>query len=405
MIKRFLPWIILIAFALGAWLILKNPPSVQRGAPSVDNSISVETQVLKPQSYQVMIDSYGKVSPRIESDLISQVSGTVTKVSPDFRAGGFFEKGDELLRLDDRDYQAELAAAQSELMAARQTLSEEQSRSDQAKADWKRLGNGNKVPELVARLPQLNAAKAAESAAKANVEQAKLNVERTRIRAPFAGRVLSKSVDIGQVVSSGNTMATVFAIDYLEVRLPIQSRDLPFIDLPEYYRHDENTLKDTPKVMFVSDLIGREEWQGELLQTAGAIDDESRQLYVLSKINDPYGDAAKGKAPLKIGQYVTAKIEGKTLENVIVIPNSVIYQSSYVYVLEDGALSRKEISIAWQNDDEAVISEGLAEGDELVTTVLGQVTSGTPAKRKGDEPAQQEATMKRGERPAQGAAQ
>jgi multidrug efflux system membrane fusion protein len=203
MIKRFLPWIILIAFAMGAWLILKNPPSVQRGAPSVDNSISVETQVLKPQSYQVMIDSYGKVSPRIESDLISQVSGTVTKVSPDFRAGGFFEKGDELLRLDDRDYQAELAAAQSELMAARQTLSEEQSRSDQAKADWKRLGNGNKVPELVARLPQLNAAKAAESAAKANVEQAKLNVERTRIRAPFAGRVLSKSVDIGQVVSSG----------------------------------------------------------------------------------------------------------------------------------------------------------------------------------------------------------
>jgi multidrug efflux system membrane fusion protein len=271
MIKRFLPWIILIAFGGAAWFILKNPPSVKRGPPAVESTMSVETQVIAPQTYSLLIDSYGKVSPRVESDLISQVSGTVTRVNSNFRAGGFFEKGDELLRIDDRDYQAELAAAESELMAARQTLSEEQSRSDQAKADWKRLGNGKKVPDLVARVPQLNAAKAAEAAAKASVNKAKLNVERTRVRAPFAGRVLTKSADLGQVVSSGTTMATIFAIDYLEVRLPIQSRDLPFIDLPEHYRGDQNNPETLPKVTFVSDLIGREEWQGELLQTEGAI--------------------------------------------------------------------------------------------------------------------------------------
>jgi hypothetical protein len=73
---------------------------------------------------------------------------------------------------------------------------------------------------------------------------------------------------------------------------------------------------------------------------------------------------------------VTAELTGKTLADVLVIPNSAIYQGTYVYIVENGLLQRRNIEIAWQNDSDAIISAGIEDGDMLVTTALGQVTSG-----------------------------
>lgn len=72
-----------------------------------------------------------------------------------------------------------------------------------------------------------------------------------------------------------------------------------------------------------------------------------------------------------------AKIEGKTIQDAVVIPNAAIYQNSFVYIAEEGVLQRRDISISWQSGDESIINSGLQFGDKLVTTPLGQVTSGT----------------------------
>ncbi|MGB0732919.1 MAG: efflux RND transporter periplasmic adaptor subunit [Pontibacterium sp.] len=379
--RLILPVILIIAFAFGVNYVLDNPPTAQRSAQRPPVSISVDIQTLVSRDYVVQVDSYGRVAPRTQSILQAQVAGEVVWVSPRFRAGGFFEKGDELIRLDDRDYRAALATAEATVMANRQALLEEQARGEQAKVDWKRLGNQGNIPTLVARKPQLDAAKAAVKSAEAAWAQAKLDLARTRITAPYAGRVRAKNIDIGQRVSTSSELGTLFAIDYLEVRLPIQTRDLGFVDLPETYRYsDENMPKHGADVRFVSELIGREEWQGHLVQTEGVIDEDSRQLYVLAQIEDPYGKEAEGRTPLKIGEYVTAQITGKTLQDVIVIPNRTIYQGSYVYVEENGTVQRREVSIAWQNDHDALISSGLQAGDHLVLTALGQVSSGTLVK-------------------------
>ena len=81
--------------------------------------------------------------------------------------------------------------------------------------------------------------------------------------------------------------------------------------------------------------------------------------------------------PLKIGQYVSAKIAGKVIKKALTIPNRAIYQGSYVYVVEDNLLKRKNITIAWQNDEVAMIKTGVETNQLLVLTPLGQVTSGT----------------------------
>ncbi|MBB6520376.1 efflux RND transporter periplasmic adaptor subunit [Pseudoteredinibacter isoporae] len=388
--KRLLSVAIVAAFAILIFVISSNPPSAERrgGKPPAD--IAVDVKAVEAREYTIKLDSYGLIRPRTQTQLLPQVSAQVTWVSPQFRAGGFFEEGEALLRLEDRDYQVALIRAEASLASAKQLLSEEEARVKQAKADWKRSGKKGEAPDIVVRKPQLRAAQANVQSAAASLSQAKLDVERTHIRAPFAGRVLSKSVDLGQFVSSGTVLATIYGVDTIEVRLPIKSRDLAYIQLPERYRFNQ-TSEDKPAVEFISTLIRPEHWFGQVIETEGAIDSGSRQLYVIAEIKDPYGAAAltdgeQKKAPLKIGQYVQAKINGKTLNDAIVIPNRVIYQGSYVYVEEGGKLQRRDIHIAWQNEQEALIDEGLQVGDMLVTTSLGQLPSGTAVRVIKDKP-------------------
>lgn len=376
MIKRILPLIVILILAGLAMLVYTNPPDVRRGPAPQPSRINVDTMTIVATPYRVMVESYGRIRPRTQSTLQSQVSGEVVWLAPDFRAGGFFEKGDELIRLDSRDYAAEVAQAEATVMSARQQLAEELARAEQAAADWRRLGNTGTAPALVLRKPQLASVKAALASAEAGLVKARLNLERTHIRAPYAGRVLEKGVDLGQIVGSSTTLAEIYAVDYLEVRLPLQSRDLGYVDLPEEYRFDQ-TGGSQPKVELISDLIRREAWSGRIVQTEGAIDADSRQLYVLAQLDDPYGEKAIDRVPLKVGQYVAAKIEGVEVPEAIVIPNRAIYQGSYVYRVVDGVLQRQPIRIDWQNETEALIGEGLSPNDQVVLTSLGQVVSGT----------------------------
>lgn len=390
MIKRILPVVVIAVLGMISWVIYQNPPQVQRGTPPQVSRISVETQTLMLAPFKVQVKSYGRVKPRTQSTLLPQVSGQIVWLNPDFRAGGFFEQGEELIRLDSRDYTAEVSQAEAALMNARQTLAEELARSAQAAADWKRLGNSGEAPPLVLRKPQLNAAKSAVASAEAALAVARLNLERTRIRAPYAGRVLETEVDLGQVVSSGTTLGQIYAVDVLEVRLPLQNRDLAYLRLPEEYRV-EGSEPFQPRVEIRSDLIRPELWQGRIVQTEGAIDETSRQLHVLAQIDDPYGEKAVDRVPLKVGQYVTALIEGVVVEDALLIPNRAIYQGSYVYVVEAGALQRREIDIAWQDETRALVRSGLETGEQLVLTSLGQVVSGTRVRVKGGEAANAEA--------------
>ncbi|MFC1518526.1 efflux RND transporter periplasmic adaptor subunit [Pseudomonadota bacterium] len=371
--KKYLIPVSIVAVAVATIMVItSNPPTTKRGKPMAVAAMSVETQVLKPQDYQIQVSSFGVVKPRTQSSLVTQASGQILSISPNFREGGFFETGEVLVELDDRDYQAEVKIAESGLMLARQQLLEEQARTNQALADWQRLSNGREPTSLVLREPQLAAARAAMLSNQAKLEQANLALERTQVVAPFSGRILEKHVDVGRVVSTNSQLATIYATDYVEIRLPINNSDLALVELPEQGK------SVVAKVSFESDLIGLQKWEGQLIRTEGAIDSNSQQLYVVAQIDDPFDYRANQQMPLKIGQYLTANIAGKKLSQAIVIPTKAIYQGSYVYVVNDGKLLRREVTIRWQNSQDSVVRTGLKSGDELVITSLGQVSSGTP---------------------------
>jgi hypothetical protein len=106
----------------------------------------------------------------------------------------------------------------------------------------------------------------------------------------------------------------------------------------------------------------------------------------VAQIISPYDGEYNQGAQIKMGQYVTAQITGRQVENALVIPSSAIYQGSYVYIVKEGLLMRKEIKLGWQNGTESIVSQGLIAGDELVLTSLGQVSSGTPVAIAGQTP-------------------
>ena len=383
--KIIIPAAVVVTALLIVFFIKSNPPEARRFSSAPKAAISVSVLELVPQSYQVMIDSYGTVKPRTQSLLVAQASGQIIEVSDEFREGGFFEKSDVLLKLDDRDHQAEVKSAQANLLTAEQSLLEEKARGQQALTDWKRLGGSSQASSLVLREPQLAAAQAQVLSAQAALEKAELDLERTKVTAPYAGRILSRSVDLGQVVSNNTQLATIYAIDSVEIRLPIKNKDLSFVNLPEQYRDGAKNQAGS-LVKFSSDLVGEQTWQGQLARTEGAIDQNAQQLYVVAKIDDPYKSTASNQYPIKIGQYIKAQIAGKTVQNALIIPNSTIYQGTYVYVVEGDVLKRKDVTFAWQNANQAMIKTGLKANDKLVVTPLGQVSSGTKVSILGEEP-------------------
>jgi len=382
-VKKLILPLIVIAVLVGiGLLILRNPPSSTRGGPPKARAISVEVMEVKPRAYQVTLASYGTIAPRTQGDLIAQVGGQILSVSDNLREGGFFARGDVLLEIDPREFEADVQINQAALADAQQLVEEEKARANQAARDWKRLGNSGEPTALVLREPQLAAAKARLASAEASLAKAQLDLERSTVRAPYDGRVLQQRVDIGQVVAAGTSLAGVYATDLVEVRLPLRNADLRFFDLPE----GAVNLSQMPDVEIYSDLGERTVWYGKVVRTEGAIDPTARQLHVVAQIDNPFS-SSDGRRPLKIGEYVTASLSGQQLVDARIVPVQSVYQNSFVFLAEEGVLARRSVELQWQNETEALVASGIEFGDKLVLTPLGQVSSGVPVRIARDESA------------------
>lgn len=336
--------------------------------------INVVIEPVKLESFTPNIQSFGRVQALTQGEVTSQIRGEVTYTSRNFRNGGFFKKGELLVSIDKRDYESDIRVANAGYLGAKEKWLEEQARAEQALLDWA-INNDEPAPELVSRRPQLASAEARFLSAQAALEKAQLNLARTDILAPYDGHTLRRSVSRGQVVGANKVLGEIYAIEALEIRLPIKNEDLNFMILPDI-SIDQSSGKKLPDVEIHSNLGKKEKWIAELIRTEGEIDQASQQLHVIVQIKAPFGSAKQGKSALKIGQYVTANFKGVTLENVAIVPNRAIYQDSYVYVVEKGLLVKKLIDIAWRDNQVAIITEGLQTADNLVITPLGEIEEG-----------------------------
>ncbi|MDQ8185038.1 efflux RND transporter periplasmic adaptor subunit [Pelagicoccus sp. SDUM812002] len=364
-----LPIGILVFFGVIISMILasKEEPQQRRyAAPSPQ----VIVRTLEREDFQITLHSQGAVRARTRSSLIPEVRGRIVSVSPNFQEGAFFEEGDVLLEIDDRDYLAELAVAKSALAQAELELQQETARYEQAGRDWERLNPGVDASELTLREPQIRQSRAAVASAEARIATAELNLERSKVRAPYAGRILTKDVDVGQYVTTGSQLAEIYAVDFAEVRLPLTATQIAYLKLPSIYRGANPSIENGPKVTLISAGGGEAyQWEGRIVRSEGAVDERTRQIFVVAQVENPYGESVPGRPPLKVGTFVQAEIEGTTLEDVFVVPRSVYRENNYVLVVDqESNLERREVATIWENDENIIVKAGLNDGDLLCLT-------------------------------------
>ena len=375
-LKWGLPLLVLgAALAAGRWIIASRPEAEVR-AP-VETPVAIAATRVTPSAYDVVVRTEGTVRPRTQGTLIPQVAGVITEVGPEFREGGFFEAGDILVTLDSRDYQLALASAEAQVAQAQSVLEQELALAKVVEDDWKQLGKT--APDLGLRKPQIAAARADLMSARAQLERARIDLDRTRIRAPYAGRVLEQVADVGQYVTVGTELGRIYATDYVEIRLPLSGRQLGFVSLPERYRDDAGPPNHGPAVSITA-RIGqtRAAWQGRIVRAEGAIDTESRQLFVVAQVDDPYVRGREDQPPLRIGQFVEAEIAGRRLDDVVVLPRSALREGGEVLLVDSASrLQRRAVNVVWTDGDHVVIDAGLGRGDIVAVTPMSVAANGT----------------------------
>lgn len=363
----------ILALGGGAWYYLGRPVEKPKPMSLPEQLIKTEVLELQPRDYQVMIESQGTVRAHYVTTITPLVSGTVTVLHPSFEDGAFFEKDEVLAELDPADFEAALASAEARLARAEAALSQEQARAKQARLNWNDIGYDEEPSELVLRVPQLKEAEASVKAATADLDQAKRNLERTKIKAPFEGRVKARLIGLGQAVGGSTPLGEVFASDYAEIRLPIPPSQLSFVRLPI----DES---DTPVPVTLTDASGAanvDSWQANIVRTEGTLDDATRELFVIARIEDPFG-RDKMSPSLRIGQPLRGQIQGVLMEDVYVLPRKALRGVNRVYMIEENppVLARRSILPVWSTATELVVNDGFAPGEKLSVSSLAYAVDG-----------------------------
>lgn len=335
----------------------------------------VEVIALQITDFPITIKSYGTVAPSTQTTVVAEVSGKIISRAKHFRDGEYFKKRDLFFKIDPRDYQSAVTIAESELARQQVKLQQEKALAEQALIDWKELGGDSEPNDLALRKPQFASAKADIASAEAKLKQAQTNLERTQIRAPYDGRFLDTMVDVGQYLTPATPVAKIYATDYVEIKLPLSEEQLGFLSLAEQYAGEKRS--SGPGVIIRK---GAHRWTGEIVRSAGAIDSQSRQQFVIAKVDSPYARSESGRPPLKIGLFVNAEIEGKSLKNVIVIPRAALRDDDSVLVVDDGKLSRREISIEWRTEDSIIVGSGLKVDEPLIISPISYAAEGSPVK-------------------------
>ena len=199
------------------------------------------------------------------------MAGKVESVADGFVEGAFFDAGDVLLEVEQADYQFAIARAESQLAAAQQRLAEERGRNRQAEREWRELGSVE-ANDLFLRKPQMRAAQAALAAARADLAEAELALARTQIRAPFAGRIEVKRVDLGQYLTPGTPVAEIYATEVVAIPLPLNDSQLGALGLPLYAN------AELGRTAILSAQFGGQEQQrqAEIRRVEAVVDRQSR---------------------------------------------------------------------------------------------------------------------------------
>ena len=384
MAKRLLGWlpaILILGLSLGlSYYWLSNKPMATRGTPQAIAPLVNTIQVSKVD-YPTTVTAMGTVIPAQSVNLTSRINGMVISVSPNFIPGGFLAKGEQIVQLDPTDYQLAIKQKENALAKAKFDLTLELGQQAIAKREFKLLNADldQQSQNLVLRKPHLALAKTAITAAEASLTQARLDLKRTRTSSPFNAIVLETNAHIGSwvsVFSTGTPLIKLAGTDSFWILATLRVNKLNKIDIPSINSDTGAEVK-----IYFPGAWGKQAYRtGIVKRLKVELEASGRMAELIIEIQDPLSrrEENKGLPTLILGAFVHLEITGRTLKNVLPIPETVIHSGQTIWlVTEQNTLDIKTVTPLWQENGLVFIAaEQLAENSKIISSSLSTPVQG-----------------------------
>ena len=357
-----------VGYLVMAGLKASAPEAQKRQPRAMQVLVNIEPLIMANAG--VRVEGMGLVVAAREVKLKAQVSGQVVEIAADFLEGQHVAAGTVLAQIEADDYELQLAQAQSTLELREAELELEMGFQRVAGREWQLLGESSDIlaesSSLALREPQLKQAQAMQRSAQSAVDRARLDLSRTEIAVPFNAQVLEKSVEVGSLAGIGGDVAHVVSTDSFYVRVSIPVNRVPVLEIPGGEALVSISGAESPMT-------------GRIISLLGDLDPNGRMARVLVEVVDPLGLKSEnaGRAKLLLGAYVTVDLVGHPMPNTFLIPRETLRNDDHVWLRRpDATLEIRSVSVLWKNRDTVVIGEGLAAGEQLITSSLSFAADG-----------------------------
>jgi membrane fusion protein (multidrug efflux system) len=340
----------LFVVGLGVVKFMQIQAAIAAGASFRPPPEAVTTLVAREVEWPATRSAIGSVAAVHGVMMSADLPGVIQSI--DFDSGRRVEAGDVLVHLDARQEQAQLTAAESQRDLARLNLERSKQLLEKqvlAQADFDRV--------------------AAESQqAEAKVGEIRATIERKRIRAPFAGVLGIRQVDLGQYLNAG------------EAIVPLQSMDPVYVDfaLPQ---QEVDGLKAGAAVQVSADSIAPAALEGRITAINSVVDEATRNVQIQATLRNPHG-------VLRPGMFVNVRIALGASSSVIALPTSAVNYAPYgnsVFVLANlpgpngttyRGVRQQFVKLGASRGDQVAILSGVKPGEEVVTSGVFKLRNG-----------------------------
>ncbi|MEM8595181.1 MAG: efflux RND transporter periplasmic adaptor subunit [Pseudomonadota bacterium] len=317
------------------------------------------------------VEAFGTAEAARSVTLTAEVTARIAAVHPRLVRDGALQAGDTALRMDDVDLRLAVTEAEARVAEIDARITMEEGQADRARRDFERLPLNvtEQQRALILREPQMAELRAARAAAVAARDRAAEALSRAAIIVPFDGIVLEESVEPGAVLTAGTAAARIAAIDAFETRLAVPLDALGWIAVGQPVTLSQPGTGDPEGTAR----------QGRVVRISPALADGGRLAVVTVRIPDPLAldPENAGRAPIRLGSYLAAEIEGRPIPNAVALPRVFLRPGETAWVrTAENTLDRRALTIAWEGAETLIVTEGLVPGDEIITTDLGVYTQG-----------------------------
>lgn len=388
---------IIIAGSLAiADFLISQAPEPTRTEPPPQIPFA-QTGRVTAESGSIPVYGAGTVRPSAEIDIAPQVGGKIVWVEPGFQSSGRVKAGQTIFRIEEADYLHQVQEAEANIVTRRMALLEEQEKAEFARTQYELYSAGQENSDATSaaspfmlREPQVKAALAALKRDEIRLAAVNLALSRTVVVAPFDGFVREESLEVGQIVSPGQTVARLFASDAVEVVVSLSDSNAALI--PGLWKLEAGDGNTRIAARVAAQYGNRSYvWKGYVDRAEAFLDPQTRTVDVIVRVPDPFSAStptrrsAGGAPPLLVGEFVEVQIAGLAMKGYFKTPRASLQSNNEVWVVKDGAVNIVPVQVLQRADNAVLVTGSLEDNLAVIVGGIQFATEGMPVRTGTDE--------------------